>query len=636
MLTKTRPRWDEFSLALFWTIAAGVLLYFGISGYVSNLVGFDQAATYHFSLPRFIISFGLICLAVFGLSYAGRIFSRMPLHLPLWLDNFGLILLSTVLFSGFWFSLFTDGVLIYDLFNNVHDHLTLAWGVATIACLVILAIYQILWSLNAFEPFLPWPDEFYNQKVYSHKLGLGMRFLLNLNAIQHSLLTRSGKFGYTLENISGPLLPELDHKTTVIEEKADGRPGLEKTLIAHGGWHVNTLGFTANGNNIFAVSDGGTVHFRAGGRKGMLFPPEIKFWETHTDKVQTASLGQTYDFLTRNFQTPLPLQNYRFLVPASGGKFALVMPRLIRLGEWQNNETRNFVPDEVLALQGFNSFMPIAINPEGNKVAWCNTEGQTSYWNLENDRTHSLRIYPTPEGAQTGQVAGAWGLVFSPDSTKIATIGAQGVLLQNVYTGWRWFAPCEPEREHLTAFAFNHNGFEMAFGLNLHQAAVKTKGGLLQAGKGALGTNGRLVLPAEPLDQLDPEPNTQQWTNVVRLWDLRLPDYVDLVVGAEPLREIAFSPDNQMLAAVDEAGQLRLWQIPAEGFDDKNLPNGTQLVAQVDLGMSGRKVVLSFSPDMQRLVCATDNRLLIYNLARLQREAPVEVSRQTETAKEIS
>ena len=616
MATKTRPRWDEFVLALFWTLAGAVLLYFGITGYCTNLGALADLET---SLPRFITSFGLICLAVFGLSYAFRLFARVPARWAGWLENGGAVGLGSLLLAGFGFSLFTLLVLIYDLFNNGHSRVVLAWGVVTIACLVVLAIYQLLWSLNLFEPFLPWPEEFYNQQT-PIKASLPVRLLLNLNSVQHSLLKRTSKFGHALAMISGPLLLEPDSKTTVAPEKAEGRPGLEKSLIAHGGWHANTLGFLANGTLIFAVSDGGMVHYQAGGRRGLLFPPEIKLWDVHSDKVQQATLGQPYTFLTRKYQTPTTIQNYRFIVPAGGGKFAVVTPNFIRVGDWQSNVTFNYAPATPLVLRGFGGFTPLAFNSEGSKIAWCSADGQTCFWNLEDEQPQTLRLYPVKNSAQTGEADGVWGLIFSPDGTKVATLGAQGVLLQNIYTGWRWFAQNDPTLERLTAFAFNFNGFQMAVGLTLPAESVRLP--LSRRPRLTPAQNERVIPEAKAFNQpkLTVAPGSdQKWANIVRLWDLRQPDYLDLVAGAEPLREIMFSPDNQMIAAVDEGGVLHLWDIAPEGLGGR-LPD---LVAQLDVGMSGRKTVLAFSPDMQRLVCATDNRLLIFNLDRLRREASV-------------
>ncbi len=618
MATKTRPRWDEFVLALFWTLAGAVLLYFGITGYCINLGLLDDLET---SLPRFIISFGLICLAVFGVSYAFRIFARVParLRLPGWTENGGALALGSLLLAGFGFSLFTLGVLIYGLFANGHSRFVLAWGVVTVACLVVLAIYQLLWSLNLFEPFLPWPDEFYNQQS-TNKANLPLRLLLNLNSVQHSLLNRTGKFGQALATVSGPLLLEPDPKTTVAPEKAEGRPGLEKSLIAHGGWHANTLGFLANGTLIFAVSDGGTVHYQAGGRKGLLFPPEIKLWDVHSDKVQMATLGQPYTFLTRKYQTPAPIQNYRFIVPTGGGKFALVTPNFIRVGDWQSNTTFDHTPATPLVLRGFGGFTPLAFNSEGSKIAWCSADDQTYFWNLEDEQPQTLRLYPVKEQAQTGEAGGVWGLVFSPDGTKVATLGAQGVLLQNIYTGWRWFAQNDPAHERLTAFAFNFNGFQMAVGLTLPVELVRLPS--LRRSRATLNQNERVIpetkLPNHPQPAVA-QTADQKWANIVRLWDLRQPDYLDLLAGDEPLREIMFSPDNQMVAAVDEGGVLRLWDIAPEGLGGRS----PRLAAQLDVGMSGRKTVLAFSPDVQRLVCATDNRLLIFSLDRLRREAAI-------------
>lgn len=618
MGTRTRPRLDEFLLAIFWVLAGLVLLYFGTTGYISNysqILNSDNSA-----LPRFIISFGLICFSVYGLAYAIRIFSRLSLNPPLWLDNAGPISFGVTLLIGFFFTLFTDIVLILDLFNYERDREVVAWGIITIAGLVILAIYQFLWSLNAFEPFIPWPLEFYSQESSPKRVNLLMALLLRLNSTQHAVLNH-GRQGYTLEKISGPLLTEPDTRTAVANEATSGRPGLEKVMVAHGGWHASTMGFTANGTVVFAVSTGGTVHFRAGGRKGVLFPPEIKFWEFHTDKVQTASLGQPYVFLTRNFQTPAPLQNYRFIVPEGGGKFALLTPHLIRVSDWQNGSTQEFVPDEPIYLQGQKGFAPVAFNPEGSKIAWCDATGHTTSWNMQENKALPLRHYPAPDPNEVDINASkdeqrVWGLVFSPDGTKVATIGVDGVLLQNVYTGWRWFAANELSTERLTSFAFNYNGFEMAVGLNLREDKVKRPSRRSRY-------NGYTFRNSEQAETVEPK-----WLNVVRVWDLRLPDYLDLVTGEQPLREIAFSPDNQMLAAVDEAGVLWLWDIPMEGMGGRP----PRLVSQVDLGITGRKTVVIFSPDMQRLICATDNRVLVFSISRLRTEAPVEQHRRVDVA----
>lgn len=615
MGTKTRPRLDEFVLAVFWVLAGLILVYFGTVGFISNYT--EIIANNSSALPRFVISFGLLCLGVYGLTYSFRVFARIRPNPPLWLDNSGPLIFGFTLLAGFFFTLFTVSVLILDLFNNEHDRGVLAWGIVTIACLVILAIYQFLWSFNAFEPFIPWPLEFYNQATSPKRVNLLMAMLLRLNSTQHAVLNH-GRQGYTLEKISGPLLIEPDVKSTVVTEPSGGRPGLEKVLVAHGGWHVSTMGFTANGTVIFAVSTGGTVHFRAGGRKGMLFPPEIKFWEFHSDKIQTASLGQPYVFLTRDSQTPTPLQNYRFLVPEGGGKFTLLTPYLIRVGDWQNSLTHDFIPDEPLILQSQNGFTPLAFNPEGSRVAWCDATGQTNCWNMQDDKVQSLRHYPAFDPTSGEMLVNdasqnAWGLVFSPDGTKVATIGSHGVLLQNVYTGWRWFAANEPATERLTAFAFNYNGFEMAVGLTLREDKVKRP---LRRSR----YNSRPFEPAAPAEP--------KWLNVVRIWDLRLPDYLDLTTGEQPLREIAFSPDNQMVAAVDEAGWLWLWDVPVEGTGGRP----PRLVSQVDLGISGRKTVAIFSPDMQRLICATDNRLLVFSISRLRTEAPAEQYRRSDVA----
>ena len=230
---------------------------------------------------------------------------------------------------------------------------------------------------------------------------------------------------------------EADTRTLLKDEKETGRQGLEKTLVAHGGFHITTLGFTANGATIFAVSDGGTVHFQSNGRKGTLFPPELKFWEWRSGRVQMAMLGEPQTFLTTKYRTPPNLLNYRFLVPSGGSRFAWVLPQEIRVGNWGDSAVQHLKLEEDLPLKGVGGFSPLAFNAEGSRLAWCTPDGKTRLWNLETEQVQPLRAYPvTPVSGEESKV---WGLIFSPDGTRVATLGDSGILLQNVYTGWRWF-----------------------------------------------------------------------------------------------------------------------------------------------------------------------------------------------------
>jgi len=588
MSTTTRPRLEEFLLAVLWTISAPIWGYFGFIGYVANLFGPDE-----FSLPRFTLSYFFLCMTVFGLRFALNVFLRIPKALPRWVDNFAPLVLGFTLLAGFLFSITSLIIMVLDLLRQATNNIILAWGFAAAAGVLLMAMLQLLSAVHVLEPFLIWLE---NRD--GHKVPWLLRWVVWLNLAQRTLSGSGRNKRQSDRRLRGPLLTETDLKTTVIEEKPGGRPGLEKTMIAHGGWHVTTLGFAANASVIFAASNGRVPHFQAGGRRGMIFPPEIKFWEWHTGRVQTASLGQVQNFLTRNSEIPTNLQGSRFVIPAGGGKFAWVTNNQIRIGDWQSDEVLTLSPEEGVALDGFGGFNTLSFNPEGTKFGWCDAAGQPRYWDLESNRTLNLREYPDcPAGSITGTEQGLWGLLFSPDGTKVAVLGVRGVLLQNVFTGWRWFAENNPTIEKLTAFGFDHNGFEMAIGLMAQPSAIR-----MPQRRGR--TTGQLVPP------------TEGWTPIVRLWDLRAGDFVDLIAGSSPVRELAFSPDNRLLVAVDEEGILRLWSIVPEN-SSYQLP---RQVAQLDLGITGRKTLVAFSPDMERLICATDNRILIWNMAKIRQE----------------
>jgi WD40 repeat protein len=594
MNSAQRPRLEEFFLALLWIIGTGAWGYFGYNGYVQNITAGPA-----FNLAGFILSFFLLCLTVFGLRYALNTFRRIWTTAPGWIETIASLCLGITLVLGFFFTIFSLVISIYHLFMDDITNLIFTWGIAACLGMVALAVYQLMGAIRAFEPFMGWSWQ--EDDTASRGLKALLRHIHGRNFGPH----RSEEY------LHGPLILETDSRTILIDEKDTGRQGLEKTLVAHGGFHITTLGFTANGATIFAVSDGGTVHYQSGGRKGTMFPPELKFWEWRNGRVQTAALGEPQTFMTSGYRTPPSLQNYRFLVPASGSKFAWVLPQEIRVGNWGDSTDLQLKLEETLPLNSTGSFTPLAFNPEGSRLAWCTPDGKTRLWNLETNQVQPLRSYPVNTSLTTaGEANPVWGLVFSPDGTRVATLGESGILLQNVYTGWRWFRTLNPQREQLGAFVFNNSGFEMALGLKAAPDAIHF------SLSGRRGRNGNQNGPsnagvAEYLSQQDPlQPDL---VPIVRIWDLREDRYIDLPAGNAPIRELAYSSDNRQLAGVDEAGILRLWDIPPEGVTIRP----PRLRLQIDLGLTGRKVQVAFSPDIEYMLCATDNRILIWNLARL-------------------
>ncbi len=594
MTPQFRPRLEEFFLALLWIIGTFAWGYFGLVGFIENL---GNNGTAEFSLTGFILSYFLLCFTIFGIRFALNVLLRIWQHRPTWLDTLSTIMLGTTLLSGVVFSLFTLIISIIHLFTDKLSNVVFGWGVSASIVIFILTLIQLSVGLKTFQPFLSWPVE----SRQTHGI---------LGWIQHQLQGRDFAPSRSGDTIQGPLLLENDDTSTLVEEKVNRRPGLEKTLVAHGGFHTTTLGFTGNGTTIFAVSDGGMVHYQAGGRKGVMFPPEVKFWEWETGRVQIARMGASQTFLTRHYQTPASLQNYRFLVPQSGGKFAWAAPQQLQVGNWNNTELLklDIAQNESLVLHGYGGFLPLSFNPEGNRLAWCTADGQTRCWQLETNQVQPLRAYPTIENnVLTGSEKGTWGLLFSPEGSRLAILGGRGILLQNVYTGWRWFRSVDPALEKLTALAFNNNGLEMAVGVLARPEAIRT------FSNGRRNRNGHSPRPTDGLTA------PAEFTPVVRLWDLSEDRYYDIYAGVNALRELCYSPDNRLLAAVDEAGLLWLWDIAIEG----NLQHAPRLALQLDLGLSGRKVVLNFTPDMQRLLCATDNRIMVWNLAHLRQETRV-------------
>lgn len=596
-----RPRLEEFFLALLWLIGTAAWGYFGFNGYTQNIT-----AGSGFNLTGFVISFFLLCLTVFGLRFAFNTFRRIWLNPPVWVENLASLVLGLVLVLGFFFTLFSLAISVYHLFTDEMTNLVFSWGVAACLGMVALGVYQLIAALRAFEPFMNWAWLYDEDGRASNR---GFKGLIHRMQGRRVGPLRAEDYQH------GPLLLEPDSRTILVDEKETGRQGLEKTMVAHGGFHITTLGYTANGATIFSVSDGATVHYQSNGRKGQIFPPELKFWEWRNDRVQTTSLGESQTFLTTNYRTPPGLQNYRFLVPASGSKFAWILPNEIKVGNWSDNSVQQIKLEEDMPLRGLGGFSPVAFNPEGSRLAWASPDGKTRLWNLDTDQVQPLRAYPA--NPTSGDEAKVWGLVFSPDGTRVATLGGSGILLQNVYTGWRWFKALDPQKEQLGAFVFNNSGFEMALGMKATPDLIHFS---LSGRRGRNGTTNGASPAAGMAEYLTKQDNLQpDLVPIVRIWDLREDRYIDLPAGTAPIRELAYSSDNRQLAGVDEAGILRLWDIPPEGVTIRP----PRLRLQLDLGLSGRKVLVTFSPDIEYMLCATDNRILVWNLAKLAQEAKV-------------
>lgn len=613
MTTQTRPRQEEFFLALLWILGTAAWGYFGIAGYAENLSNYSNNAA--FNITGFILSFFLLCLTVFGLRFSLNTFLRIWRRPPVWLDTLTAYVLGITLLSGGLFSLFTLTLVAIKLFTDSKvTNLIFAWGLAASVAIGGLAVFQFLAALHTFEPFMDLVDSEGQPKKIAG-------WALPVKSLQRRLHGRHFGPYRSRDEIRGPLLLEADTRTTLHDAKLDGRPGLEKTLAAHGGYHISMLGFTANGATIFAVSDGGMVHYQAGGRKGIMFPPELKFWEWASGRIQTATLGSTQTFLTSNYKSPPSLHNYKFLVPTSGEKFGWATPNSIVVGEWQSEKVQTLNIEEPLVMRGWNGFVPLAFNPEGSRIAWCGENGQTRYWNLETEQVQPLRAYPTEtDDEHTGTENGAWGLVFSPDGTRIATIGGKGLLLQNVYTGWKWFRPTELHQEQMTAFAFSNTGYEMAVGMwikpHLIQLAQNSRRNSRYSQQNGYNFSDEAGTVAT-------ETKNEEFVPILRLWDLREDRYVDMLLGNYKLNELIYSPDNRLLAGVDEAGILRLWEISLEG----SVIRPPRQLLELDLGITGRKVIVTFSPDVERLLCATDNRILMWNLAKLRQEAQTQAKK---------
>ena len=583
---RTTLRSQECILAALWLIGTGFWGTVGIGSYVQNI------GTTSFSLVGFGVAYFFICLTAFGLRYIGHVALAVASVLVkrggAAGDTVPAFIYGGFMVCGALFSLASiTVVLLHTLGSTGSDSALASWvGIVIISLMLAVGFGCIAAAVTTFEPYLRTP-------ATALRLRLPGK-LLSQRIEPNTPDTRD----WHMFRATGPLVREADSRSPI---ERGGVGGLQKTLALRNNTRIGTLGFVSeNGQpTLFAAGAGATIHFAAGGRTGRVVPPGFTFW-LPTDRVQYARLDPAQTFLTYAYRVPPVFDTTRFCVPSCGGRFAWFGSDSIHVGAWHSNRSQS-IPLDAPPLPARSNFAPFAFSPDGTRLAWADTAGHMRCWNVETNRTHGLRAFP-------GEV---WGVIFSSDGLKVATVGNTGVLLQNVQTGWRWFMACDPKETTPTTLAIAPTGYHIALALSLRDGGA-----------------------------------------VVRVVDLFAARYYDLP-AAEPLTHLLFSPDNRLLCGVDVRGGLALWDTAAglraversaEAGSHSRLPENAihaahdltpqrvlgpeleevvlplddqQPRARHDLSVHDQPVALAFSPDSSGLITGVGSQLRWWDVAAL-------------------
>jgi len=276
-------------------------------------------------------------------------------------------------------------------------------------------------------------------------------------------------------------------------------------------------------------------------------------------------------------------------------------------------------PTAMAALHGFTTYVDaLAFSPGGQNLVAGGSDNMMRIWSTASPASETTLRHP----------AAVTGVAFVSGGTRVLSIDAAGTL-----RAWSfpppstWLAPGS-----VFGLGYTASGNELAVISSGTQGTAQLfrptgSGGLVPiatvptlasfgpvAGAGALSANGALLAVANARAQ-------------VQLFDVADPHHPrpvgPVLTGATPtIEQMSFDPSARLLAAGDDGGHVRLWNIadPARPIAEPTLDrNGS---AQLVFGVA-------FSPDGHVLASAgADGRVRLWNVAQPGHAQPLAIAGQ--------
>ncbi len=263
-------------------------------------------------------------------------------------------------------------------------------------------------------------------------------------------------------------------------------------------------------------------------------------------------------------------------------------------------------PTAIAPLHGFSIWVDsLAFSPDGRYLAAGGSDNSLRIWSASTWTPLAKLAHPAP----------VTGEVFAPHGTQLLSIDSTGTLrVWSFPPPSTWLAP-----GNIFGVDYANNGNELAVISGGHAgnaqlwrttnpsdptlianvAAPASFGAV--AGAGALTDNGKLLAVA----------NARAQVQLIDVTNPLTPQPVGPVLtGATPhIEQMSFDPTGRLLAAGDDAGQIKLW----------NTADPAHPVAEPTLRLSGPAQIMlgvAFSPNGQLLASASTNgHVLLWNVA---------------------
>jgi WD40 repeat protein len=180
----------------------------------------------------------------------------------------------------------------------------------------------------------------------------------------------------------------------------------------------------------------------------------------------------------------------------------------------------------------------------------------------------------------------AFRVAFAPDGKTVASIRGQTIRFWDPKTGKELFLEFQGHQRSVSSVAVSSDGKLVATaGENIRLWNPATGKQLLEIGSPATA----LSFSPDGLSLASVDSGHRE----VHVWDAATSKEIFKLDGPRLQRAVAFSPNGKVLAAGDEQGTVRWWEVATR-----------KLVHEIDLKSGAENLTLAFSPDNKTLACA--------------------------------
>jgi WD40 repeat protein/serine/threonine protein kinase len=240
-------------------------------------------------------------------------------------------------------------------------------------------------------------------------------------------------------------------------------------------------------------------------------------------------------------------------------------------------------PSQPPLIDRVGDFLTVALSPDGSGLIAGNGEGEIHGWSLRD----GAPLFEPIRGVHTSDI---WELAFDPTNRAFATSSSDGKSILFSYPAGNVIGPAVVPGDKIGGVAFSPDG-TILFG-----GGADGRIRLWDVAKGTLRSNTPSGHDGSIVDlELNGAHNllvTLGTDQLIRFWRLesQVPLASEYKVAGRAAKGLAFSPNGQLLAAGDDAGNVELWKL------------GPESVPIILSGHQKQVWALAFSHDGKRLL----------------------------------